>query len=170
MLSSSFFFKASPKFENGSDLPESEAPYFFRASALSMDSKSFMESVIFLFDKSFSAIQTSRVSPPVHLSGLASAGFSLIADFFIIKSKLQPIGRTVRPFFLSEAMTVQEILSLTFLSLKKDIGSSLTASLTPPLIFCSSILTSRIFILVSFPTLYLPNSSSPLPVHTRLFE
>ncbi len=56
-LPSFFFLRDSAKFENGSDLPESDAPYFLSASALSKLSNNLIESTIFLFDKSFSAMQ-----------------------------------------------------------------------------------------------------------------
>ena len=94
----------------GSDLPDpSVAPYFSNASAFSRVSNNLIERTIFLFFKSFSAKQTSTVSPPVHLSTLASAGLELMADFFIIKSISQPNGLTFKPSFLSADITLQEI-------------------------------------------------------------
>ena len=103
-------------YSNGNERPEPvSAPYFSKASAFSSDSKSLIERTTFLRFRSFSAIATSRVSPPVQRSGLASAGFELIADFLIIKSVSHPIGCTFKPNFLSEEITLQEIISLTFL-------------------------------------------------------
>ena len=78
---------------NGNERPDPDsAPYFSNASALSRVSKSLIERTTFLRFKSFSAMATSRVSPPVQRSARASAGFELIADFLIIKSKSHPIG------------------------------------------------------------------------------
>ena len=84
-FSLSFFLSLSDKVEKGRFFPEPSAPYFSKAAAFSIVSKSLIERTIFRFFKSFSARATSRVSPPVHLSGRASAVFKLIADFLLLQ-------------------------------------------------------------------------------------